>query len=174
MSVDAIASATSGQAAGTPTAAQVAALNSADGAQGGQTTLGENDFLQLLTVQLQNQDPLSPMSDTDFISQMATFSQLSAQDTLNTNFQDYSQGQSITSAQSYLGQTVTVSGAAEGLAQATGTVSGITVNAGAPELTIDGTNYAISDVTAIQPASASTASTASTAPTAPATTTTNN
>jgi len=185
MSVDAIAA--SGQTTGTPTAAQLAALNAATGAQGGNGTLGENDFLQLLTTQLQNQDPLQPMSDTDFIAQMATFSQLSAQDTLNTNFQDYSQSQAITGAQSYIGQTVTVSGAAEGLATATGTVTGVTVSNGAPELTINGTNYAVSDVTGIQPPAVSSSAAAaaaaaaapnpaastvdSTAPTVPATTT---
>jgi flagellar basal-body rod modification protein FlgD len=166
MSVPAVTSAT---AAGTPTAAQLAALNATTGAEGGQTTLGETDFLQLLTVQLQNQDPLQPMSDTQFISQMATFSQLSAQDTLNTNFQDYSQAQAISSAQNYIGKTVTVSGAAEGVAAATGTVTGVTVSSGAPELTINGTSYSVSDVTAIQPpAAADTA--ASTAATTQSTT----
>jgi flagellar basal-body rod modification protein FlgD len=159
MSVAAIAS--TNQAVGTPTAAQLAQLNSATGAVGGQTTLGENDFLQLLTTQLQNQDPLQPMSDTDFIAQMATFSQLSAQTTLNTNFSNYSATQDIASAQSYIGQTVTVSGAAEGVAGATGTVSGVTVVNGEPQITIGGINYSISDVTAIAPAAAA-ASTATT------------
>ena len=38
--------------------------------------LGKDEFMQILMVQLQNQDPLSPMEDREFISQMATFSQL--------------------------------------------------------------------------------------------------
>lgn len=170
MSVAAITSST--QAAG-PTAAQLAQLNAANGSEGGQTTLGENDFLQLLTTQLQNQDPLQPMSDTEFIAQMATFSQLSAQDTLNTDFSDYSQTNETTTAQSYIGQTVTVSGAAEGVQGATGTVTGVTVSNGAPQLTIDGANYALSDVTAIQPgAAANTAAAAAAAAPIPAAATT--
>jgi len=160
MSVDAIASTT--QAAGTPTAAQLAALNASTNATGGSGTLGEADFLQLLTTQLQNQDPLQPMSDTSFIAQMATFSQLSAQNTLNTNFQDYSQAQAITSAQSFIGQTVTVSGAAEGAAGATGTVTGVVVSNSVPELTINGVNYSVSDVTGIQPAAVSSSAAANT------------
>jgi flagellar basal-body rod modification protein FlgD len=161
MSVEAIASAS--QAAGTPTATQLAALNAATGATGGSSSLSESDFLKLLTTQLQNQDPLQPMSDTAFIAQMATFSQLSAENTLNTNFSDYSQSQAITTAQSYIGQTVTVSGAAEGAASATGTVTGVVVNNSAPELTINGINYSVSDVTAIQSPSVSSSTAAAAA-----------
>jgi flagellar basal-body rod modification protein FlgD len=150
--MSAVAAVTSStQAAGTPTAAQLAALNSSTNAQGGQTTLGENDFLKLLTVQLQNQDPLQPMSDTDFISQMATFSSLSEMQTLNTNFSGFQQTQSTTSAASLLGQTVSVDGAT---GSATGTVTGVSVTGGNPQITINGTNYDLSDITSIAGAAA--------------------
>src|SRR3954451_19010098 len=39
-------------------------------------TLGKDDFLKLLVGQLKNQDRMNPSSDTDFIGQMAQFSQL--------------------------------------------------------------------------------------------------
>ena len=34
-------------------------------------TLGQSDFLKLMTTQLQNQDPFAPMDNGDFIAQMA-------------------------------------------------------------------------------------------------------
>ena len=38
--------------------------------------LGREAFLKLLVTQLQHQDPTSPQADTQFIAQLATFSQL--------------------------------------------------------------------------------------------------
>lgn len=42
----------------------------------GTTNLGQDAFLQLLVCEMQHQDPLEPTTNTEWISQMATFSQL--------------------------------------------------------------------------------------------------
>lgn len=65
-------------------AAQYATSRSAGRTAGSE--LGKDAFLSILVSQLQNQDPLSPMEDTDFIAQMAQFSSLEQMQALNSSF----------------------------------------------------------------------------------------
>lgn len=66
-------------------------------------TLTKNDFLQLLVAKLQNQDPMSPMEDGDFISQLAQFSSLEQMNNIagsiaESNQLDFLQMQSLNNA----------------------------------------------------------------------------
>jgi len=49
--------------------------------------LGKDAFLQLLVTQMKYQDPLNPTSDTEYISQLATFSSLEEMQNLNTTME---------------------------------------------------------------------------------------
>ena len=99
-----------------PTTANTTA--NANGTTSGSSAMNQlsgnfDTFLQLLTTQLQNQDPLSPMDSNQFTQQLVEFSQVEQQIDSNTNLQTLiSQGtsQSGAYATSYLGKTVTVSG----------------------------------------------------------------
>ncbi len=73
--------------------------------------LGQEDFLALLTTQLQYQDPFKPLENTEFIAQMAQFSSLDSQQQLLTSVNDLAS--SLTSnqalqASSMVGRTVLV------------------------------------------------------------------
>jgi flagellar basal-body rod modification protein FlgD len=51
-------------------------------------TLGQDTFFKLLITQLQNQDPLNPMEDREFISQMAEFSSLEKSENIYNLLED--------------------------------------------------------------------------------------
>lgn len=76
----------------------------------GSNTLGKDDFLKLLMTQLENQDPTDPMSDTDYISQMANFSSLEQMTNMSTSLDNFIQNQEqnqFLQASMLIGKTVT-------------------------------------------------------------------
>lgn len=76
----------------------------------GNSSLGKDEFLKILMTQLQNQDPLSPMEDKDFIAQMASFSTLEQMTNMATSFDMFLQMQQASqmiSYNSFVGKEVT-------------------------------------------------------------------
>src|ERR1700716_3318115 len=68
--------------------------------------LGKQDFLKLLMAQLQNQDPMKPMDDTQMIAQMAQFSALEATQQLNATIQNNNNVQTIAQAGALIGKYI--------------------------------------------------------------------
>ena len=91
-------------------------INSSDDAASSKkdsSTLGQAEFLKLMTAQLQNQDPFAPMDNGDFIAQMAQFSTVTGITEINTNLTnlgDKLEPNRIATAASFLGTSVLVPG----------------------------------------------------------------
>lgn len=88
--------------------------HAAEAAKATSDILGKEDFLRMLTAQMQYQNPLEPMNDQEFIGQMTQFSSLeqlqNLNDTMSTNAQWnmlLSQTINNTMATSLIGKTVT-------------------------------------------------------------------
>jgi flagellar basal-body rod modification protein FlgD len=78
-----------------------------------QKDLGKDDFLKLLVTQLQNQDPLQPMQNTEFVAQLAQFSSLEQLTNMNEQISLVQLAQLSTSniqAAGLVGQEVTAEG----------------------------------------------------------------
>lgn len=69
-------------------------------------SIGQAQFLQLLISQLQNQDPLDPVSDKEFINQLATLQTVQGLQDLNANFGEMLKLQQLTNGSSLIGKKV--------------------------------------------------------------------
>lgn len=73
--------------------------------------LGQSAFLELMIAQLNNQDPLSPQDNTEFVAQLAQFSSVEGLERLNNNFQSFTNNfmsNQALQASSLVGRSVTV------------------------------------------------------------------
>lgn len=110
--------------------------------------LGQEDFLKILSVQFQQQDPMKPMEDTAFIAQMAQFTSLEQMTQLRKD-------QQLLTGNAYLGRNVTVQDPADGK-PVTGLVSALDNSGKELALIIGGKSYPLSAVKRIEPATPST------------------
>lgn len=115
-------------------------------------TLNQNDFLQLLVTQMENQDPLSPQSDTEMAAQMAQFTSLQQSSAMSSSL-------SMIQANSLLGSTVTVQVGTN--TPVTGVVQNVDMSSGTPQIVINGADYSLSQVLAVTPTVSSSSSTPS-------------
>jgi flagellar basal-body rod modification protein FlgD len=101
--------------------------------------LGEDAFLKLLTTQLQNQDPLNPMDDTQSVAQLAQFSSVQAVTQLSDSFTAFQSNFSVMQSAGLLGKTVSAQSTDSttgNVSTVTGTVKTISVINGTPEFTL--------------------------------------
>jgi flagellar basal-body rod modification protein FlgD len=106
--------------------------------------LGKDAFLQLLTTQMKYQDPLNPNTDTEYIAQLATFSQLEQLQNLSsvtTNTQAFGLvGKSVViKTENQIGNTTYISGK----------IDFVNMSGGKAQLSINGSIYSIDQLDSV-------------------------
>lgn len=130
--------------------APVSSSSSAQSAFG----LDFQSMLQIILTQLTYQDPLKPLDNFQFVSQLGQFAQLQQSQALNDQITTLLSGQAAAQATGLLGKTIDASNASNTIV--TGQVTAISFSGGTPSVTIhtsDGqtvTGISISDVTQIR------------------------
>ena len=115
--------------------------------EGRQTSseLGKDDFLRLLITQLQNQDPTSPMENTEFIAQMAQFSSLEQMTNMSSSFSKMAAYITSSEATATLGKTVELD---IGDTNVQGVVEGATRGEN-PQVLVNGMYYSMDKIRAV-------------------------
>ncbi|WP_144959610.1 flagellar hook assembly protein FlgD [Pseudomonas oryzihabitans] len=97
--------------------------SSTSSSSSGTSSLGKNDFLQLLVTQLNNQNPLDPQDNTEFVAQLAQFSSVESLQNLNTSvdsiLSNYNSSQAL-QASSLVGRSVINAGSTSVVDTSTG------------------------------------------------------
>lgn len=106
---------------------------SASSAASSATNLSIQDFLRILTAQLNNQDPLKPMDNQEFLAQLAQFTSLQQTQQMNEKLDSLLSIQAATQSVGLIGRTVDVQ-TASGVQ--TGSVSALSFAGGEPRMTI--------------------------------------
>jgi flagellar basal-body rod modification protein FlgD len=90
-------------------------------------------LLRIILTQLTYQDPLKPMDNYQFVSQLAQFSQLQQSQSTNDQLTSLLTAQSATQATGLLGKTIDVNA---GSTSISGTVKSVSFTSGQPTVTI--------------------------------------
>ena len=112
--------------------------------------LGKDDFMKLMLVQLQHQDPLKPMDDQAFIAQTAQFNALDEMTKLNKTLSALLDSQQLAEASGMIGKTVSASDkdgkAIKGVVTAASVSGGVAmVHVGATKIELDKVTAVASD-----------------------------
>ena len=110
-------------------------------------TLGQDEFLQLLVTQMRNQDPLKPVSDTEFIAQMAQFSNLEQTKAMSGDIAQLRQSGSFTQAAALMGKQVSLLSGENTFTK--GIVTDLAVKDGEVRLIINGKSYELGQVVSV-------------------------
>lgn len=109
------------------------------------STLDKQAFLQLLVAQMKYQDPLEPTSNTEYISQLATFSELEEMQNMRGSI-DLQRASQLVGQEVYMKTTDATTGNTN---YVHGKVDYVIYENGKAYLSIDGKNYPLDDLDSI-------------------------
>jgi len=117
-------------------------------AAGFNAAVGQQQFLNLLVTQLQYQDPLQPVDQQDFISQLAQFSVLDGVERLNGHFDELVKVQTLSQGAGLVGHLIEYASPSSG-GMASGRVEQAQFVDGRLTISVNGEQVAIDSIQAI-------------------------
>jgi flagellar basal-body rod modification protein FlgD len=115
-------------------------------------TLDANDFMKLLSVQMQYQDPMKPMDNNEHMAQVAQMGSMQSITQMALGVSQMNVGQSLLLANSYLGRQVSLLDDFGNTI--TGQVTAIDGQDGAPKVMVGGEYYPVTAINRVEIAGA--------------------
>jgi flagellar basal-body rod modification protein FlgD len=113
------------------------------------TAVDYQSFLKLLIAEMKNQDPTKPMDSTQYVAQLATFSQVEQSVQTNTKLDQIMQSSALSQADALIGRSIT---SADG--KTSGSVSAVRLaSSGLIAVLQDGTEVAVGPGVSVKAAS---------------------
>ena len=107
--------------------------------------MGKEEFLKLLATQLQNQDPMDPMDNKEFMGEMAKFNSLQQMQSLNNTMEQFVDYQNLTRASSLVGKEAKVLNSETG-ESVTGRIDSVEMTGSEPKAVIAGEKYDLGQI----------------------------
>lgn len=130
-----------------PTSSALSAASGTTGANNSMMGVGKSDFMKLLVAQLQNQDPMQPMQDREFITQMAQLNTVEELTAMTTQLTTMLNMQEIAQASALIGKRVAAT--TLGNDQVDGVVQKVWIDQGKPTLIVNNQQVGLADVNTI-------------------------
>jgi flagellar basal-body rod modification protein FlgD len=112
-------------------------------------SLTADDFLKMLIAELQNQDPLEPVNNSEIVQQVSSIREIEANQELSSTLKGMSLEQTLSAANSLIGQTVCATN--DNSEQVSGTVTGVYIEDGKALLYVNGETVSMDNVYVIAP-----------------------
>ncbi|MDR0522699.1 MAG: hypothetical protein LBH00_12735 [Planctomycetaceae bacterium] len=106
-----------------------------------------SDFIKMMVAELENQDPMNPMSNTEMLQQISQIRSITSNDKLTNSIESLTLGQALSTASGLIGKTVT--GVNSLNETVTGTVDKVSIENGEAKLYVGSSIINVGSVTAI-------------------------
>jgi flagellar basal-body rod modification protein FlgD len=110
--------------------------------------LTTSDFIKMMVAELENQDPMNPMSNTEMLQQISQIRSITSNDQLTSTIESLTLGQALATASGLIGKTITGVNTLD--ESVSGKVDKVTIEGGEAKLFVGSSIINVGNVTSIE------------------------
>jgi len=110
--------------------------------------LTTSDFIKMMVAELENQDPMNPLSNTEMLQQISQIRSITSNDQLTSSIESLTLGQALSTASGLIGKTI--SGTNSLGIEETGKVDKVTLENGEATVHVGNSNIKVGSITSVK------------------------